>query len=138
MTAYRLIPALALGALLATQADAEQIAKPTPRPAPVAIPGPVGPAGAPGINGRDADTRKVASYIAATGAMASLQTRTPTAGQWTGAFGLSGTDYGSDGVTAGVRYGLSDRADLYAVVGHSRFGGTVWGVGASWVIGGGK
>lgn len=78
------------------------------------------------------------SYIAATGAMASLQTRTPTEGQWTGALGISGTDYGADGVAGAVRYGISDTSDIYISVGHSRFGGTVWGVGASFVLGGGK
>lgn len=110
-------------------------------------PGPAGPAGPKGETGAtgprgpagaSADTRKVQSYIAAVGAMASLQTRTPTEGQFTGALGISGTDYGADGLAGAVRYGLSDRADIYVSVGHSRFGETVWGFGTSFVIGGGR
>jgi len=102
-----------------------------------------GETGAPGQNGTNADTSAINAQLArirnqasADRAVGSLQTRTPIKGQWTGALGLSGTGNGVDGVSGGVRYGLSDRADLYAVVGQSFNGQTSWGVGATFVFGG--
>ena len=110
-------------------ARAEQFGTNLPRPQPVAIPGPQGPAGAPGVNGRDG--------IDGLAAIATLQTRTPTDGQWTGALGLTGSD-SVDGAALGVRYGLSDTTDIYAIVGHDRDGRTTWAAGVTFVIGGGK
>ena len=157
----RLIPALVLGAVFATTAHAERNGPCNPGNAvfcgqtgpagpqgPQGEPGPAGPAGQDGVTSlriievpspelqRLRETTRV--YVPATCAIASLQTRTPEAGQWTGALGVSGTDYGVDGVSAGVRYGLTDRADVYAVIGGSRYGGTVWGAGVTFVIGGAK
>lgn len=157
----RLIPALMLGAVFATTSHAERngpcnpgnavfcgITGPAGPQGPQGDRGPAGPAGQDGVTTlriievpspelqRLRETTR--DYVAATGAIAALQTRTPVEGQWTGAVGISGTDYGTDGLSAGVRYGLTDRTDVYAVVGHSRYGGTVWGVGATFVIGGGQ
>lgn len=99
--------------------------------------------GAPGRDGRDADTaaierelRKVRGQMAADRATGNLQTRTAAEGQWTGALGISGNEYGADGIAAGVRYGISDRADLYAIVGMSDRGQVSWGVGATFILGG--
>jgi len=119
---------LALGAFFATQADADG-AK-LPKPVPIAILGPAGPAGTDGINGRDG--------IDGLAAIATLQTRTPIKGQWTGAFGLSGDANGADGVALGARYGISDRSDVYVVIGQSFDGDTSWGVGATFILGGGN
>jgi hypothetical protein len=106
------------------------------------IQGPQGPAGASGSdgidgqNGRDGiagrDGRNGADALSA---IATLQTRTPIAGEWTGALGLTGAD-SVDGAALGVRYGLSDRSDVYAIVGHSRDGVTTWAAGVTFVIGG--
>ena len=111
-------------------ARAETVVKPIPQP--VAIPGPQGapgPQGPAGTNGRDG--------IDGLAAIATLQTRTPTDGQWTGAFGLTGSD-SVDGAALGVRYGLSDSTDVYAIVGHDRDGHTTWAAGVTWAFGGGK
>lgn len=99
--------------------------------------------GAPGRDGRDADTaaieremRKIRGQQAADRATGNLQTRTAAQGQWTGALGISGNEYGADGIAGGVRYGISDRADLYAIVGVSDSGEMSWGVGATFILGG--
>ena len=121
--------------------------------------GEAGPAGADGQDGRngidgkdgrdysadaiaslnsryDSQMRNLRGQQAADRATGNLQTRTAAEGQWTGAIGISGNEYGADGIAAGVRYGISDRADLYAVVGVSDRGQTSWGVGATFILGG--
>lgn len=99
----------------------------TPRPEPEA-----GPRGFSGSDGKDGQNGRDALS-----AIATLQTRTPIAGQWTGAFGLTGS-HSVDGAALGVRYGLSDRSDVYAIVGHSRDGVTTWAAGVTWTFGGVK
>jgi len=99
--------------------------------------------GAPGKDGKNADTAAINAQLgrirgqaSADRAVGSLQTRTPIAGQWTGSMGLSGTGGSVDGIAGGVRYGLSDRSDLYIVVGRSFGGETSWGAGATFILGG--
>jgi len=106
-------------------------------------PGKDGRNGLDGKNGKNADTaainaqlNRIRGQASADRAMGSLQTRTPIAGQWTGSFGLSGAGAIVDGVAGGVRYGLSDRSDLYLVVGKAFDGGTSWGAGATFILGG--
>ena len=92
-----------------------------------------------GAPGKDADTaviNRIRGQASADRAVGSLQTRTPIAGQWTGSMGLSGTGGSVDGIAGGVRYGLSDRSDLYIVVGRSFGGETSWGAGATFILGG--
>jgi len=50
--------------------------------------------------------------------------------------GLSGTGGSVDGIAGGVRYGWTDRSDIYVVVGRSFGGETSWGAGATFIIGG--
>lgn len=109
-----------------------------------------GEAGKDGAPGKDANTAaiyagfaavkdgfsRVRGQLRADRAMGSLQTRTPIAGQWTGSFGLSGEGPRVDSIAGGVRYGLSDRSDLYVVVGRSFSGETSWGAGATFILGG--
>ena len=99
--------------------------------------------GAPGRDGKDVDTAAINAQLgrirgqaSADRAVGSLQTRTPIAGQWTGSMGLSGTGGSVDGIAGGVRYGLSDRSDLYVVIGRSFGGETSWGAGATFILGG--
>ena len=114
-----------------------------------ALQGKDGKQGKDGTNGRDgrdginADTSEINAQLSrirgqasADRAAGNLQTRTPIAGQWTGSFGLSGAGASVDGIAGGVRYGLSDRSDLYLVVGKAFNGGTSWGAGATFILGG--
>jgi len=111
-----------------------------------ALQGEAGAPGKDGRNGRDgknADTSAINAQLnhirgqaSADRAAGNLQTRTPIAGQWTGSMGLSGTGGSVDGIAGGVRYGLSDRSDLYIVVGRSFGGETSWGAGATFILGG--
>ena len=99
--------------------------------------------GAPGRDGKNADTAAINAQLSrirgqasADRAVGSLQTRTPIAGHWTGSMGLSGTGGSVDGIAGGMRYGLSDRSDLYVVIGRSFGGETSWGAGATFILGG--
>lgn len=100
-----------------------------------------GAAGADGTSGRDGrdgrilNAKRYESQMGADRAAGTLQTRTPTEGRWTGAAGISGTQYGADGISVGARYGLSDRSDIYVVIGQSFDGETTWGVGATFILG---
>lgn len=90
--------------------------------------GPAGEAGAPGAQGpAGADGTDGATW-------AFLQTRTPEANQLTGAIAIGGQP-SLDSVALGLRYGLSDRADIYGVVAHTRSGDTAWALGMSFVLG---
>jgi hypothetical protein len=118
-----------LFAATATTATAENIIRP------IGVVGkqwPQGETGQQGIAGTDG--RNGIDGRDASSALAALQTRTPAVGQWTGAIALSGDEGGANGVSGGVRYGLSDTSDIYAVIGQSR-DGTSWGVGLSWTFG---
>jgi hypothetical protein len=72
--------------------------------------------------------------VAADRAAGTLQTRTPTIGQWTGAFGISGDETGATGLSAGARYGLSDSADIWTVIGVSESQHISWGAGVSFIL----
>lgn len=110
--------------------------------------GSAGADGVDGTDGADADYEIVSDMIneyhfeslsqrAADRGLASIQTRTAMSGQWTGSIGLSGTEDGADAVNFGMRYGVTDRLDLYAVGSKAFDGdGLAWGAGATFVIGG--
>lgn len=76
--------------------------------------GPAGPTGPQGQTGPKGDTAYVGLSDPSFQNM--LQTRTPTAGQWTAAGGVNlNQDYVTS-VTAGVRYGVNDCFDLVGAI----------------------
>lgn len=83
-------------------------------------PGPAGPAGRDGVDGSMAS-------------IWSLQTRTPTKGQWTGSLGISGDDGGATGAAVGARYGVTDNSDVYIVIGTSD-DEMSWGAGVTFTL----
>ena len=105
--------------------------------------GATGPQGPQGVAGKDgtsagfsaASLKRYESQAAADRAAGMLQTRTPQVkGQWTAAAGFSGTQNGVDAVSVGARYGLSERSDIYVIIGQSFDGETSFGIGASWIL----
>ena len=91
-------------------------------------------AGADGIDGADginADSAAIFSRLAANNALGSLQTRQAMEGQWTGAFGFSGSEDGAEGMSVGVRYGITSYSDMYLMVGGSTEGDISWATGLS-------
>jgi len=91
--------------------------------------------GAPGIDGLNGADGRDGRDGTDGATWAFLQTRTPEAKQLTGAIALAGQS-SVDSVAMGLRYGISDRADIYAVVAHSSSGDTAWALGMSFVLGG--
>ena len=121
-----LISVYIVGITLANAALAET------KPCPLCnLQGPPGPAGAPGADGAPG-SQGPAGADGATWAF--LQTRTPEANQLTGAIAIGGQP-SVDSVAMGLRYGLSDRVDVYGVVAHTRSGDTAWALGMSFVLG---
>lgn len=78
--------------------------------------------------------RAIYGQVAADRAAGNLQTRTPSAGQLTGALGVSGDETGANGLSVGARYGLSDRTDIWTVIGVSESRHISWGAGVSFIL----